>query len=811
MRRIDFVDSAVLQLASGLRTLRRNPAFAVVVILTVTLGIGANTAMFAVIRGVLLKPLQYPEPDRVVLVTDGATPIRFAEFRAASRSYSEVGAFANGFEQVALSGVGDPEVLKAARVSANFLDILGVPPVLGRNFLPEEDKPGAAPVAIISAQLWRRRFNEDPRIMGTPVTLAGQSHTIIGILPGAFSFPLAGTDVWLTRPSEWSVIPPQGRPLSPILSIFGRLQRQVDLAQATAELAVLNRRYATAHPGMLDAKEPSADPVRPLKDALVQDVRAKLWMLFGALGFVLLIACANVAGLMLVRATRRTREFAVKAAIGAGRGRIVHQLLTESTVLAFVGGILGVALAAGSLAAIRRTTLVDLPRAGEIQMDATILAFGVAATSLTGLAFGLAPAIIGSRTNLASLLRGSGEAAGGSRPMGLGPLGLLVVGQISLSVVLVIGATLLIESLAHLDRIDPGFQPSGLLTMKVALSPTRYDTEQKRAAFYEELVERARSVPGVRSAAVTLTVPMDEFMGTTVLWTGRPPVPLNERPIAIIQAVTAGYFRTLEIPLREGREFDLHDNSSETSVAIISEKLVRIFWPEYPAGLSPLGQHILIGNDTRPYEIVGIAADVHQTGRDQDPRPEVYIPCAQKPPQSALIVARTTVDPLSLSGAIRNVVWEINRDQPVSEISTMMDVVEASEGQLRLIMRLLTGFATVATGLAVLGLYGVVSFSVVQRTREIGIRRALGAQNSDVLSLLLKKGLVLATAGVLLGLGGALAVSRLLRDLLFQVTPGDPMTFAGVSIVFVVVALSACLIPALRAAGVDPLVAIRSE
>src|SRR5438445_4104442 len=518
----------------SLRQLRKSPGFAAVAILSLALGIGATTAMFSVIHAVLLKPLAYRESDRVVLITEGATPIRSDELITASRSYTEVGTVASGLEDMALSGVGEPEVLKAARVSSNFLHILAVRPLRGRSFLPEEDKPGAPVVGMISAELWRRRFGRDPLIIGKTVMLAGTSHTIIGVLPAGFQFPISGADVWVTRPSEWSVISPQTRSISPILSVFGRLKAHIDIRQASSELAVFNRQYAQAHPEMLDAKPNSTDPVRPLKDVLVSDMRPKLWMLFGAVGFVLLIVCANLAGLLLARATSRSREFAVRAAIGAGRGRIVGQLLAESLLLASVGGALGTGLAAWSLRAIRRMIFVDLPRAGEIHMDATVLGFAVALSVGTGLLFGLVPAMAASRQDLACVLRGSGEAtsaAGSTRRLRFGPRGLLVAGQVALSIVLLISAALLIESLARVCRVDPGFQTSHLLTMNIALPSARYDTDEKKAAFYEELVEHAESVPGVRSAAVTLNLPMtDGWVGQPVQSAGTPPLRLNERP-----------------------------------------------------------------------------------------------------------------------------------------------------------------------------------------------------------------------------------------------------------------------------------------
>jgi putative ABC transport system permease protein len=814
-RECEIMETVFQDVRYGLRQLRKSPGFAAVAILSLALGIGANTAMFSVIHAVLLKPLEYREPDRIVLVTEGATPIHAEELMAASRSYTELGVFAGGLEEVALSGVGEPEVLKAARVSANFLHILGVSPLRGRSFLPEEDKAGAPGVGMISAELWRRRFGRDPSIVGKTVTLAGMPHTIVGVLPAGFQFPISGADVWVTRPSEWSVISPQSRPLSPILSVFGRLQPYLDIEQASSELAVLNRQYAKAHPGMLDAKPNSTDPVRSLKDELVSDVRPKLWMLFGAVGFVLLIVCANLAGLLLARASSRSREFAVRAAIGAGRGRIVRQLIVESILLALVGGTLGVALAALSLSTFRSITFVDLPRTGEIRIDGTVFGFAVALSILTVVLFGLVPSLAASRPDLAGVLRGSGEGAGatGSKPtLRFGPRGLLVVGQVALSVVLLIGATLLIESLAQLYRVDPGFQSANLLTMQIALSPTRYDTDGKRAAFYEELVKRAESLPGIRSAAVTLTLPMtDRWFGVPLGVTGRPPAKLNERPIGVIENITPEYFRTLEIALRRGREFTEHDNADSARVAIISEGLARVLWPQYPSGPDPLGQHILIGTDPQPAEIVGISADVRQTGLDQNPKPGVYLPCIQKAPQSAMLALRTNGDPLSFANAVRGQVLAMDSDQPVSAIATMDNLIEASEGQLRLMMRLLGTFAGAAALLAVIGLYGVISYSVVQRTKEMGIRRALGAQGSDILSLVAGQVVGLALAGVFLGTCGAFALTRVLEDLLFQVRATDPATFAGISILFVLVALAASYVPARRATKVDPIVALRYE
>jgi putative ABC transport system permease protein len=811
-RGLPFLDILRQDSRYTFRKLRRDRAFTLVAVLILALGIAGNTAMFSIIHAVLLKPLAYRDPDRLVLVTEGATPIRFEELKTASQSYTEIAAF-TGQEDLALSGIADPEVLKGARVSANFLHLLGVSPLLGRSFLQEEDQPGAPAVAIISAELWERRFGKDPLIVGKTMTLAGTPNAIIGVLPAGFQFPFSGADVWIPQPSEWSVMSPRSRADSPFLSVLGRLKPHVNAQQATAELTVLNGQYATAHPGMLDTKPDSPDVVLPFRDTLVSDVRSELWMLFGAVGLVLLIVCANIASLLLARATSRVREFAVRAAIGAGRRRIIGQLLTESVLLASLGGALGVVLAACSLTSIRSMTFVDLPRAGEIRIDGTVLGFAVVLSLITGVLFGLVPALAASRPDLAGVLRGSGEApsVAGSKPvLHFGPRGLLVVGQVALSIVLLIGATLLIESLARVYWVDPGFQTSHLLTMSIALSPTRYDTDEKKARFYEELVERADSLPGVRSAAITLTLPMTElWMGAPVQLAGTALMKLNERPIAVIQDITPAYFRTLQIALKRGREFTTHDNASSVAVAIVNENLVRLFWPQYPSGPNPIGQHILVGTSPQPTEIVGIAPNVRQYARDENPKPEVYFSSAQKPPGTAMLAVRTNGNPLSFASGVRSQILAIDRDQPVSAIATMDAMVEASEGQLRLMMTLLGIFAGAATLIASIGIYGVIAYSVGQRTKEIGIRRALGAQRGDILSLVVGQGLRLALGGVLVGIAGAFAVTRLLQDLLFRVSATDPSTFVGVAILFVIVAMVASYVPARRAIGVDPMAALR--
>jgi len=815
MSTIKFLETLHHDLLYAMRTIRKNPLFGATAVLTLALAIGGNTAMFTIIRAVLLKPLEYRDPDRLVRITGGATPARFAEMRAAAHSFTEIGAFA-GLENVTLTGAAEPEVLKAARVSASFLRILGVDPMLGRGFLPEEDSPGGAPVAMISAELWQRRFQGDPQIAGKTVTLSVAPYTVIGVLPPHFQFPFPGVDVWMTMPAEWPAVPPKSRALSPFLTIFARLKPGLTLDQASAEMKVVHRQYAIAHPTMLDAKPRSPVGVTLMKDELVANVRSMLWMLFGAVGFVLLIACANVASLLLARAASRSREFAVRSALGATRARLIGQLLAESVLLSLAGGVLGVLLAAWSLRAIPHMTAFHLPRAGEIHLDWAVLGFAAALSILTGLAFGLAPSVGASRTDLVRVLRASGEArsTGVSRRVlvGLTTRGLLVVGQVALSIVLLIGAALLMESVAHLRRVDPGFNPQNLLTLWISLPLSRYDTDQKKTAFHAELLRRVESAPGVVSATAAVSLPMTGSPGTPVQDAGKPPLKLNERPIAAILTVAPGYFRTLEIRLRRGRDFTERDIASAQRVAIIDEGLARLIWPAYPGGQDPVGQRLLVGGvNPQPAEIVGIVADVRQNLEKNAWPGSVYVPFAQSPTSFAMLAIRTASDPLRFTRTVREQVQTIDRDQPISAVKTMDDLVEAQVGQRHLIVTLLGSFAGVALLLSLIGIYGLIAYSVAQRTREVGIRRALGARHGDILRLVVGQGFGLALAGVAVGVGGAVALTRVMKGLLFHVSATDPATFAGIAVLFLVVALAASCIPARRATRIDPMEALRVD
>lgn len=793
------------------RTLLKKPAFTATAVLTLALAIGGDTAMFSVIRAVLLKPLPYPEPDRLVNISGGATPARFEEMKAAERSFTDIGAYMPE-EDVTLSGRAEPEVLRSVRISAAFLRILGVEPVLGRGFRAEEDAAGGAPVAMISYELWQRRFGGDPQIAGRTATLAATPYTIIGVIPARFQFPFAGLDIWMTAPFDAPTSSPKSRALSPISVIFGRLKPGVSFRAAGAEMKVIHAQYVAAHPTMLDAKK-RPELITPMRDNLVAEVRSLLWMLFGAVSCVLVIACANVAGLLLARASSRSREFAVRAAIGAPRARLIGQMLVESVLLSCAGGMIGLMLAAGTVRAVPAITSIDLPRAGEIHLDWIVLAFAAALSIATGVLFGLAPSIGASRPNLIRVLRANGEIANPGYAQGKAGWNLRAVlsaGQIALSIMLLIGATLLMESIGHLRGVNVGFNPSNLLTMGVSLPPLRYDTDQKSSAFFQELIRRIEALPGVRGATAALTLPMMAYPGTPVQDALKPPLKLNERPIAKIFPVSPEYFRTLEIPLRRGREFNERDTKTAQRVVIINESLARHFWPAYPAGLDPVGQSLLVGGvNLKPAEIVGVIADVQQNVEGSGWPDSVYQPFAQNPQPFAMLAIRTTGDPLSFTRPVREQVQALDPGQGVAAVQTMDTMVDDEVGQRRLLLALLGSFAGVSVLLALIGIYGVIAYSVTQRTQEIGIRRALGAQQRDILRLVMGQGLVLSVMGIALGLGGAFAATRVMQSLLFRVSSTDPATFAGVAVLFLLVALTATYIPARRATHIDPMAALR--
>jgi putative ABC transport system permease protein len=812
----------------SLRGMARNPAFALTAMLVLALGVGGNTAMFSVIRAVLLKPLAYRDPDRLVhfTVANPRQPAQnpsfsltqFEEMKVA-KSFTALGAYGRP-ENFALSSGGDPEELKGARVSANFLEVLGVPPMLGRSFLAEEDRTGGRPVAMISRELWRRRFGEDPGAVGKQVTLEATGYTIIGVLPDGFEFPYADVDVWVTRPSEWSMLPPRYWGV-PTLNGFGRLRAGVSIEQAGAEMTLLQRQYDSSHPGPMNSDRSSIMRVVLLKDRLVGDLRPMLWTLFGAVGFVLLIACANVASLLLARATSRSQEFAIRAALGAGRGRLIRQLLAESMVLSVGGGALGVVLAgwtlrAGVSALVRPggVNALSITGAKDIRLDGMVLGFTVLLSIATGVLFGLMPSLHASRPDLNEVLHVRGTAGARRGWFGWSARGLLVMGQVALSMILLIGAALLIESLYRLHGVDPGFQPRNLLTAKVALPRARYDTDQKREAFFRELLPSLEQLPGTRGAAVAMLLPTTAWIRTNVTDVeGRAvPDPGDAASYAVVQSVTPGYFRTLGIPLKRGRAFEDGDNTANSRpVMMVNETLARRLWPDYPDGVNPIGLHVKEGYDKALgwIEVVGIVADIHEGGLASDAEAEFYLPCAMHPPQTAFLLVKSEGDPMGLANAVRERVLAVDRDQPISDVRTMDAVFEATLGQRRLTMLLLGIFAGVALMLATIGIYGVVAYSVAQRTQEVGIRRALGAQQGDILRLILRQGLGMVLAGIAAGAGGSFALTRVMKNALFHVNATDPAIFGGIALVFLTVAAAGCYFPARRAARIDPMAALR--
>jgi predicted permease len=818
---IGLLETTWQDLRFSLRTMRKSPAFTLTAVLTLAVGIGGNTAIFTLVRTVLLKPLEYRDPDRLVyfsvdnprrnLQDLSFNSLQFDQIRANTKSFTAVGAYGRP-ENVMLSKSGEPEALKGARVSANFLDVLGIKPILGRSFLLEEDKRGGRPVAMISAGLWKRRFGGDPLVAGQTATLDATPYTIVGVLPDGFAFPFPNVDIWVTRPSEWSLLPPRYWDL-PLLNGFGRLSPQATLEQARIELNVLQRRYTAAHPGLMNTDSGMTMHVVWLKERLVADARPMLWILFGTVGFVLLIACANVASLLLARSTSRSREFAVRVALGAGCGRIVRQLLAECLVLAGGGGALGILLAKWSLSAAPRLAVMNLPRAVEIRLDSTVLGFGIGLSILTAAFFGLFPSVQASRPDLTEELRANGAAAGQGRSRRFTTRSVLVVGQIAFSIVLLIGAALLIRSFVLLRNVDPGFQSANLLTAKIALPLARYDTDPKKAAFFRDLLPRLEQLRGVSAAAIAMSLPTTTWIRTNYWVEGKPSPDVAEASTnAVVQSVTPAYFRALGIPLRRGRELTAHDNiPGAPPVMIVNETLAHLLWPEYPGGANPIGRRIKEGYDKSVgwMEVVGIVADIHEGGLANNAVPEFYLPSVVHPPQTAYLVLRTRANPLRYAAALRDAVLAVDRDQPISDVKTMESVLTSNFGQRSLTMWLLGSFAGVALLLAIIGMYGVIAYSIVRRTQELGIRRALGAQQANILSLILGQGLALALAGVAIGVGGAFALTRVMKGLLFHVTASDPATFAGIAILFIVVALVASYIPARRAARIDPMVALR--
>jgi|HubBroStandDraft_1064217.scaffolds.fasta_scaffold06954_6 putative ABC transport system permease protein len=801
----------------GARTLAKSPGFALVAIVTLALGIGANTAIFSVANALLLRPLPYAHPERLVLVyaerADAAGAIHPFSFPRStflsekSRAFSGFAAFTN--ETFNLTGRGDPEQLAAARVSWNFFDVLGVRPAMGRAFLPEEDRPGGRAVCLISHALWTRTFGARADIAGQNITLDATPYTIVGVLPRDFHFaPLGrGVDLWAPRVFDLNITTPaQIQGGVGFLSAVARLAPGIGARQAEAEMGILDRQYKRENPRMPDADPAQTIRARELQGQIVSNVRTAVLILCGAVGLLLLIACANVAALLLSRALARRKEIAIRTALGARRGALIMQLLAESVLLAAAGGLLGIALSALGTHALATLGQGNLPRVEEIGIDWRVLAFTAVLSLITGVLFGLAPALQASRQDLNPVLRAEGRGSAGSRRRSRAR-GALVVAQVALSMVLLVGAGLLIRSFVRLRNVSAGFDARNVLTMNIALPPTRYPKGPQMAAFYDQVVKRVSAMPGVQSAAVCSALPVRPVRFSPVLVEGQPELPLAARPILAIQMVSAAYFRTLRVALRQGREFTESDNAEAPLVAVVNETLVRRYWPHD----NPIGKRLLLGRMAKPAEVVGVAADVNNLSLAAAPEAEVYVSFPQRPWASMNLIVRTAGDPHKWSGAARAAVAAVDREQPVTALNTMEEVLNTSTAQQRFSVFLLGVFSTAALLLAAVGLYGAIAYSVAERTQEMGIRIALGAASGEILRMIVGQGLALALAGLGIGTVAALALTGLMSGLLFQVSAADPVSFAASALLFVAIAALASYLPARRATRVDPIEALRYE
>ncbi|MDT7603525.1 MAG: hypothetical protein QOF61_1522 [Acidobacteriota bacterium] len=799
------------------RTLRKSPVFTLVAVAALALGIGANSAIFSVVNAVLLRPLPFDHPERLMSVqarsekdgsvsSDESYP-NFLDFRDQCQTCEGVAAYGYQTSFMMIPGE-EPERARGVDASADLFQMLGTKPALGRVFTREEDQPKGRRVIVLSYGFWQRSFGANPQIIGQEIPLGSQPMTVIGVMPQGFKYP-----VEMQQVDFWT-------PLAPMLSeadltkrdyvsltLLAKTKPGVTTGQAQAEFETISRRLQAQYP---DTNTALVFFVNPLGESLVGNLRTALLVLLGAVGCVLLIACANVANLLLARAAARTKEMSIRTALGASRWRIVRQLLTESLVLSVLGGALGLLLAMWGVALLTAASPADIPRISEVSLDATVVVFTVAVALATGVVFGLAPALQASKSDVNEALkeggRGSGEGHTRNRLRGA-----LVVAEVALSLMLLVGAGLLAQSFRRLLDVQPGFDPNNLLTMDVVPRRSRYPEEAQRVQFFQDFLQRAAQAPGVRAVGLVDPLPLN---GNFEAWDfnieGRAPFAPGDNEAADRRIISPGYFAAMGIPVRRGRTFDERDRRDAPAVIIINETFARRHFPNE----EPLGKRLIFSGGTAAgtREIVGVVGDVRHAGLDEATTPEFYLPFTQVLTARLTVVARTdSSDPAPTAAALRAVIRQTDKDSPIYNVRTMNQLLSASVAKRRFNMILLGGFATVALLLAALGIYGVISYTVTQRTHEIGIRVALGAQPRDVLRMILGQGMVLTLIGVAFGLVGALALTRVMSGLLFGVSATDPATFVGVAFVLSAVAFVSCLIPARRATRVDPMVALRYE
>jgi len=796
----------------GLRMLRKNPGFTVVAVLTLALGIGANTAIFSVVHAVMLKSLPYPDSDRLMILDEyqehaGRSSVgwmNFLDWRAQSHSFDAMAAYR--MDHRSLTGIGEPTLLRAGEVSAPFFSMLGAQPIMGRVFTESEDNPGASPKAVLSYEFWRNRLSGDPGVLGRELTLSGTPFTVVGVLPASFKYFQERVDLYIpvglegARPA-WII-----RGNHPGLLVLARL-KDVSRSAAQAEMATIMGRLERQYPASNSGERAS---VTPLSEEQLDGLRPTFYTLLAAVGCVLLIACANVANLQLSRTAARQKEFAVRAAIGAGKARVMRQLLTESLLLALLGGGLGLLLARWTTAPLLRLAPQDIPRLAETGIDAGVMLFTFGISVLTGILFGIAPAFQSSHINPNGALRESGSTVTSGRSRQTLRAGLFV-SEVAMAMVLVVACGLLIRSLLKAQAVNPGFNADHVLALDVLLPPHQYQTDEQKAHFFEQALQRIRALPGVTSASAVHCPPLIGTCWNSVYLVSDRPVPRQaELPKSVFNIADPNYFQTMQIPLLQGRRFAESDDAKAPPVIIVNQTLANMWWPNQ----SPLGKRIKQGfpQDKNPYrEIVGVVGDLKQDGPDAQQLPEGFEPVAQSPIEAMTIVVRTEPDPLTLAKAAENAIQSVDKDLPLSAIQPMTQYLSESLARRRFSTLLLGLFGGLALLLAAVGIYGVMAYTVAQRTHEIGIRTALGAQRSHILRLILGRGGVLALTGVGLGFVFALGLTRLMASQLYGVRAKDPLTFGGVAMLLVIVALGACYIPARRATRVDPMVALRYD